>query len=69
MDARFDRKRFPVAAVTYLETYAETQAVPGPLAGPDYWGGYLIYRLYPRVRMVVDDRQRFLWGGILKGLT
>jgi hypothetical protein len=23
---------------------------------PDYWGGYLIYRLYPKSRVVVDDR-------------
>jgi hypothetical protein len=52
MDAHFDAKRFPVHAVDYLEM----QNVPGPVVDPDYWGGYLIYRLYPRVRMVVDDR-------------
>jgi hypothetical protein len=23
---------------------------------PDYWGGYLIYRLYPKSLVVVDDR-------------
>jgi len=55
MDAHFDRKRFPVAAVNYLEK----QDVQGPLVSPDDWGGYLIYRLYPRVRMVVDDRHDF----------
>jgi hypothetical protein len=66
MDARFDRKRFPVAAVTYLENYPETQGVPGPLVSPDYWGGYLIYRLYPRVRMVVDDRHDFYGEEFLK---
>jgi hypothetical protein len=55
MDAHFDAKRFPAAAVNYLEK----QNVPGPLVSPDYWGGYLIYRLYPRVRMVVDDRHDF----------
>jgi hypothetical protein len=66
MDAHFDAKRFPVAAVNYLETYLEAQDVPGPLASPDYWGGYLIYRLYPRVRMVVDDRHDFYGEEFLK---
>jgi hypothetical protein len=32
----------------------------------DYWGGYLIYRLYPRVRMVVDDRHDFYGEEFLK---
>ena len=62
MDAHFDAKRFPVAAVNYLEE----QGVAGPLASPDYWGGYLIYRLYPRVRMVVDDRHDFYGEEFLK---
>ncbi len=62
MDAHFDAKRFPVHAVDYLEK----QDVPGPLVGPDYWGGYLIYRLYPRVRMVVDDRHDFYGEQFLK---
>jgi hypothetical protein len=60
MDAHFDAKRFPVHAVDYLEKdYLGKNDVPGPLVGPDYWGGYLIYRLYPRVRMLVDDRHDF----------
>jgi hypothetical protein len=62
MDAHFDAKRFPVAAVNNLEK----QALPGPLLAPDYWGGYLIYRLYPRVRMVVDDRHDFYGEEFLK---
>jgi hypothetical protein len=62
MDAHFDAKRFPVAAVNYLEK----QDVQGPLVSPDYWGGYLIYRLYPRVRMVVDDRHDFYGEEFLK---
>jgi hypothetical protein len=62
MDAHFGEKRFPVAAVDYLEKH-NTQ---GPLVSPDYWGGYLIYRLYPRVRMVVDDRHDFYGEEFLK---
>jgi hypothetical protein len=52
MDAHFDPKRMPVEAVNYLEK----NDVQGPVLGPDYWGGYLIYRLYPKTRVVVDDR-------------
>jgi hypothetical protein len=52
MDAHFDSRRMPVEAVDYLEKYD----VQGPVLSPDYWGGYLIYRLYPQWRVVVDDR-------------
>jgi hypothetical protein len=62
MNAHFDGKRFPVAAVNYLDTHD----VEGPLVSPDDWGGYLIYRLYPRVRMVVDDRHDFYGEEFLK---
>src|SRR5262249_39533159 len=44
MDAHFDPKRMPVEAVNFLDTHD----VHGPIFSPDYWGGYLIYRLYPR---------------------
>ena len=66
MDAHFDAKRFPVHAVDYLEKQMEKQDAQGPLLGPDYWGGYLIYRLYPRVRVVVDDRHDFYGEEFLK---
>jgi hypothetical protein len=62
MDAHFDAKRFPVAAVDYLTQ----KDVKGPLVSPDDWGGYLIYRLYPRVRMVIDDRHDFYGEEFLK---
>jgi len=62
MDAHFGEKRFPVAAVDYLEK----QNGNGPIVSMDYWGGYLIYRLYPRVRMVVDDRHDFYGEKFLK---
>lgn len=62
MDAHFDGKRFPVAAVDYLEK----QNVQGPILSPDNWGGYLIYRLAPRVKVVVDDRHDFYGEAFLK---
>ncbi len=54
MDAHFDPKRFPAAAVDFLDrkVAGERNAV----TVPDYWGGYLIYRLYPRTLVAVDDR-------------
>jgi hypothetical protein len=62
MDAHFDPQRMPVDAVTYLEKHE----VPGPMLSPDYWGGYLIYRLYPKQRVVVDDRHDFYGEAFLK---
>jgi len=65
MGAHFDGKRFPVRAVSYLEEHE----VQGPVLAPDYWGGYLIYRLYPHrlntdrpipgLQVVVDDRHDY----------
>jgi hypothetical protein len=53
--AEFDAKRFPVGAVN---------AIPGPeLASgvftSDQWGDYLIYRLYPNVKVFIDGRSDF----------
>ena len=55
MDAHFDAKRFPVGAVSYLDT----RNVEGSVFTPDSWGGYVIYRLYPRVKVAIDDRHDF----------
>jgi hypothetical protein len=55
MDAHFDPRRMPVDAVNFV-----TKAgIRGPVFGPDYWGGYLIYRLYPHNKVVIDDRHDF----------
>jgi hypothetical protein len=61
MDAHFDPKRMPVEAVNYLEK----SELNGPVLSPDYWGGYLIYRLYPKTRVVVDDRHDFYGDAVL----
>jgi hypothetical protein len=62
MDAHFSEKRFPAKAVTYLQE----KDIQGPVLAPDYWGGYLINRLYPRWRMVIDDRHDFYGEDFLK---
>jgi hypothetical protein len=62
MNAHFDSKRFPVAAVDYLQK----QSVQGPVLSPDIWGGYLIYRLYPQREVVVDDRHDLYGEEFLK---
>ena len=68
MDAHFDTKRFPAAALDYLQK----QNVQSPLLSPDDWGGYLIYRLYvypdpdPGIKVVIDDRHDFYGEDFLK---
>jgi hypothetical protein len=52
MDAHFDSQKFPVQAVDLIAAIHVNQ----PIFCPDNWGGYLIYRLYPQTRVVVDDR-------------
>jgi hypothetical protein len=55
MNAHFDSQRMPVEAVNFIER----SEIKAPLLSPDYWGGYLIYRLYPHNRVVIDDRHDF----------
>ena len=62
MDAHFSSSRFPVKAVDYVKN--RNQA--GPILAPDYWGGYLIYRLYPERKVVVDDRHDLYGEEFLK---
>ena len=52
LNAYFDDKRFPVEAA---ELIAEHD-IREPIFCPDQWGGYLIYRLYPQTKVLVDDR-------------
>jgi hypothetical protein len=51
-NANFDRNRMPVAAVDHLEK----MGMSDPVLTPDSWGGYVIYRLYPGRKIVLDDR-------------
>jgi hypothetical protein len=66
MDAHFGAERMPVGAVDFLEK----QGGDSPIFSPDYWGGYLIYRLWQHpgaeARVVVDDRHDLYGENFLK---
>ncbi len=62
MHAQFDAQRFPVAALNEIQR----RGIHDPLFSEDYWGGYLIYRLYPQNRVYVDDRHDFYGDTFLK---
>ncbi len=62
MHAQFDAKRFPVSAVNAIQQ----RGIHEPIFSEDYWGGYLIYRLYPQNRVFVDDRHDFYGDAFLK---
>jgi len=55
----FDGEHFPARAVDYLlqERGAE------PVFGPDQWGGYFVYRLYPQRLVQIDDRHDLFGPG------
>lgn len=53
--AAYDPKTFPVAAASQLER----AGLYGGVFTEDLWGGYLIYREYPRGRVFIDGRSDF----------
>lgn len=55
MRAHFGDKRFPVAATGFLASHG----IRSQVFAPDYWGGYLIYRLGPNYKVFMDDRHDF----------
>ncbi len=55
--AQFDPQKMPVAAVTFLQKESQGRELNSdPVFSTDAWGGYLIYRLYPERKVVIDDR-------------
>jgi hypothetical protein len=52
LNAYFDEKRYPVEAAELIAK----RDIQEPIFCPDQWGGYLIYRLYPQTKVLVDDR-------------
>jgi hypothetical protein len=72
LPSQFDKNLFPVNAAEFVSASLEDQKSPfnqifqGNLFSSDYYGGYLIYRLYPRLRVFMDGRSDFYWqGGIV----
>jgi len=60
--ARWDPNRFPVKATEFLAA----QGIHDHVFTPDDWGGYLIYQLHPRLKVMVDDRHDFYGEPFLK---
>jgi hypothetical protein len=56
IDARFDDTKVPVAAVTFLQQEFHGNPGADPVFSTDFWGGYLIFRMYPERKVVLDDR-------------
>jgi hypothetical protein len=64
IQATFDPKKVPVAAVNFLQREnLEKPPVTEPVFSTDSWGGYLIYRMYPWRKVVVDDRHDLYGSG------
>jgi hypothetical protein len=62
--AQFDPQKMPVAAVTFLQgEVVGKQASAEPVFSTDGWGGYLIYRMYPERKVMVDDRHDLYGSG------
>ena len=55
LSPRFDAQRFPVAAADFIAT----AKLPGNMYAHDQYGGYLIYRLSPQVKVFADGRSDF----------
>jgi hypothetical protein len=53
--AEFDAKRFPAGAVNAIPA---AELASGVFTS-DQWGDYLIYRLYPKVKVFIDGRSDF----------
>jgi hypothetical protein len=62
MNAHFDTNRFPKRAVDWLEN----ERVQEPIFCIDSWGGYVIYREFPKLQVVVDDRHDLYGAEYLK---
>jgi hypothetical protein len=60
--SQFDPSRLPVAATDKLAVLDSAD----PVLAPDAWGGYLIYRLGPRIKPLVDDRHDFYGSAFMR---
>jgi hypothetical protein len=52
LNLNFDDNRFPIKAAEFID-----KGIPeGNLMTTDYWGGYVIYRFYPQIKVFFDGR-------------
>lgn len=69
LPAEFDSRRFPAGSVAFVAASQADPASPfhrqlnGRLFAGDQYGGYVIYRLYPRVKVFIDGRSDFYRQG------
>lgn len=67
IQAHFDPKKMPVAAVDFLQKENRQEPpVTDPVFSTDAWGGYLIYRMYPERKVVIDDRHDLYGSGRIR---
>jgi hypothetical protein len=57
-----ESRTFPEAAVSFIETASP----PGPILNHYNWGGYLIWKLYPKYPVYVDGRTDLYAGSIME---
>ncbi len=62
ISAHFDEKSFPVKAAEFIAQ----KRIHDHMFNPDYWSGYLIYRLYPGTKVYFDDRHDFYGEAFVK---
>jgi hypothetical protein len=55
LSAHFDGKTFPVAATEFIAQ----KGIHDHMFNTDDWSGYLIYKLYPSLKVYFDDRHDF----------
>jgi len=55
LSAHFDEKEFPVAATEFIAR----KGIHDHMFNSDSWSGYLIYKLYPGMKVYFDDRHDF----------
>jgi hypothetical protein len=69
LPSEFDARRFPAGAVEFVRAALDDARSPfhrqlgGNVYAGDQWGGYLIYRLHPRVKVFFDGRSDFYRQG------
>jgi hypothetical protein len=62
LSAHFDEKVFPVRATEFIAA----KGIHDHMFNPDYWSGYLIYKLYPGTKLYFDDRHDFYGEDFIK---